>query len=135
MRRGSSGFTLIELMIVIAIIAILAAILVPNMVRSKNQAKLSSCKQNVRSMASAIESYATDSGGRYPTALGSIAPNFIKTLPTCPVSRSDTSYVAGYEHSGNPDNYTVACQGSNHTTLGLPPNFPQYNAAEGLMER
>lgn len=130
-----SGFTLIELMIVIGIIAILAAILVPNMVRSKNQGRLSACKQNVRSMASAIESYATDNQGRYPSALNRLRPNFISALPTCPVTQTSTAYETGYESATSPDNYTISCAGSNHTTVGLPANYPQYNAATGLSDR
>lgn len=134
-RDHRSGFTLIELMIVIGIIGILAAILVPNMVRSKNQGRLSACKQNVRAMASAIESYATDNRGRYPSTLNRLSPAFISALPTCPVTKSSSPYETGYESSTGPDNYTISCAGGNHTTVGLPANYPQYNAATGLSDR
>ena len=71
LNRVSSrkGFTLIELMIVIAIIAILAAILVPNFVRARAQGQLTACKSNLKNVGTALEMYAVDHNGRYPTQL------------------------------------------------------------------
>src|SRR5580698_4101176 len=54
-RNGESGFTLIELMIVVAIIAILAGILIPNFVNARAQAQTSACESNLRSIATAME--------------------------------------------------------------------------------
>ena len=54
------GFTLIELLIVVAIIAILAAIAVPNFLEAQTRAKVSRVKSDLRTYATAIESYAVD---------------------------------------------------------------------------
>ena len=60
-----SGFTLIELLIVVAIIAILAAIAVPNFLEAQVRSKVSRVKTDLRSMATAIESYVVDNNN-YP---------------------------------------------------------------------
>jgi prepilin-type N-terminal cleavage/methylation domain-containing protein len=54
------AFTLIELLIVVAIIAILAAIAVPNFLEAQMRSKVSRCKADMRSMATALESYSVD---------------------------------------------------------------------------
>ncbi len=62
-----SAFTLIELLIVVAIIAILAAIAVPNFLEAQTRAKVSRAKADLRTSATALESYYVDSNA-YPTA-------------------------------------------------------------------
>lgn len=66
---GRRGFTLIELLIVVAIIAILAAIAVPNFLEAQTRTKISRCKADMRSMATAIEAYHLD-WNRYPFSSG-----------------------------------------------------------------
>lgn len=60
------GFTLIELLVVIAIIAILAAILFPVFTKVKGQAAATSCKNNMREIATAFTMYADDHNGCFP---------------------------------------------------------------------
>ncbi|MBI1290840.1 prepilin-type N-terminal cleavage/methylation domain-containing protein [bacterium] len=56
-NNRSTGFTLIELLIVVAIIAILAAIAVPNFLEAQTRSKVSRVQADLRSIATAVESY------------------------------------------------------------------------------
>lgn len=81
MRKGR-GFTLLELLVVIAIIAILAALLLPVLSKSKSAARGAQCRSNVRQILTAMYLYADtpSSGGRMPTlAIGNDA--FAHTTP------------------------------------------------------
>jgi type II secretion system protein G len=59
-HERQTGFTLIELLIVVAIIAILAAIAVPNFLEAQARAKVSRAKADMRTVRTALESYAVD---------------------------------------------------------------------------
>ncbi|MEI6561994.1 MAG: prepilin-type N-terminal cleavage/methylation domain-containing protein [Verrucomicrobiota bacterium] len=57
-RRG--GFTLVEIMIVVAIIALLATIAVPNFLRARLRSQATACKQDLRMLDAALEQYAIE---------------------------------------------------------------------------
>lgn len=87
--RKPKAFTLIELLIVVAIIAILAAIAVPNFLEAQTRSKVSRVKSDMRAIATALESYAVDNN-KYPhayTAAGTINPRIRRLVRlTTPVS-------------------------------------------------
>ena len=66
--RIQKGFTLVELLIVVIILAILAAIVVPQFASSTDDAKLSSLDSNLATIRSSIELYYHQHKGKYPGA-------------------------------------------------------------------
>lgn len=108
MKRGNKGFTLIELMIVIAIIAILAAILVPNFLRARQQSQLSSCQSNLKNIATACEMYSVDNNGHYPTKIAMLVPSYLRQVPQCPAT-AGSSYETNYTQAMSPDSFDIPC--------------------------
>jgi prepilin-type N-terminal cleavage/methylation domain-containing protein len=95
---NKSGFTLVEIMIVVAIIGLLAAIAIPNFVRARTQSQMNACINNLRQLDGAVQQYALEqklaSSASY--TLSNLKP-YIKltsggNLPLCP---ANGSYSAG----------------------------------------
>lgn len=128
------GFTLIELMIVIAIIAILAAILVPNFLRARAQGQWTQCQSNCKNIGTALEMYSTDNAGHYPNEMTSLTPNYLKALPKCSAANAET-YSGKYTVASQPDAYTFYCEGSAHKGVDVSENYPQYNSTQGLIPK
>ena len=80
-----AGFTLVEIMIVVAIIGLLAAIAIPNFVRARTVAQQNACIGNLKQIEGAVQVYAIDTGAASGATVTStnLVPNYIKTWPKC----------------------------------------------------
>lgn len=102
MRRG---FTLMELMVVVVIIGILAAIAIPNYVSLTARAKEASVKQNMHTLQVAIEDFKVINGYLYPVNFSEqiidVNPYYIGSQPNLSIS------AGNYVSSGEPASYGV----------------------------
>ncbi|MDY7009764.1 MAG: type II secretion system protein [Planctomycetota bacterium] len=69
-RRVGSAFTLVELLVVVAIIALLVSILLPTLGRAKEQARIVSCMSNLRSLGLSYVFYTNENNDWYPGSAG-----------------------------------------------------------------
>jgi type IV pilus assembly protein PilA len=77
--NGEGGFTLVELLVVMLILGLLAAIAIPSFFNQREKAKDADAKASVRTAETAMETYATDNGGEY---LGADATDLQTIEPT-----------------------------------------------------
>ena len=99
---SKKGFTLIELVLVIAVIAILAAVIAPKFMSQMPKAKISATKQNLENLRSALGVYVAE-GNQYPNnpaALrAALVPKYMRDIP--------------YETISEPKNNTISPCGGN----------------------
>lgn len=84
-RNTNKGFTLVEIMIVVAIIGLLAAIAIPNFVKARTTAQMNACINNLRQLDGAIQQYALEN----KQAAGAAVANtdctpYLKNSVVCP---------------------------------------------------
>jgi prepilin-type N-terminal cleavage/methylation domain-containing protein len=76
LQRAMTGFTLVELLVVVILIGVLASIAVPNYMAQQRKAKITSLKGNMHASQLAAEAMAVDTGGNYATDPGELAPYY-----------------------------------------------------------
>lgn len=115
MRKGKKkeeGFTLIELVIVIAIIGILMAIAIPNYMTARQAAAVSATKANLKNLATALELYMAEEGASAYPAEDKINTELAKYFKgDAPVPPGSSTYMYAATDDGfliwDPNKYTV----------------------------
>lgn len=109
-RRGVTGFTLIELMVVIVVISIMAALLLPALAKTKEHARSVACRSNMKQLSLAFLMYAEDNEETFPWAGGigrainsptAYAPDWLATpqeMQSTPIATTSAN-VPGFGHN------------------------------------
>jgi general secretion pathway protein G len=94
-KLGEGGFTLVELMIVMAIIMILATIAIPIYVRTLQRAKEATLREDLHTMRTAIDSYTVDKE-KAPDSLDDLVQaGYLKSIPVDPITSSSETWITG----------------------------------------
>jgi len=108
-----AAFTLVEIMIVVAIIGLLAAIAIPNFVRARTQSQMNACINNLRQIDGAIQQWALETKQAANAAVtpADVVP-YLKSPAICPSAGAGAQGLAGFQAS-----YTL-------TTVSNQPSSP-----------
>ena len=96
-RRAAGGFTLMELIIVVAMIGILATIAMPALKDTPRRAQEAVLKSDLRTFRDVIDQYHADKG-HYPTTLEDLVEDgYMRRIPVDPMTKSAETWVVEYE--------------------------------------
>jgi prepilin-type N-terminal cleavage/methylation domain-containing protein len=119
MRETQKGFSLIELLIVVAIILIIAAIAIPNLLRARISANEASAVSSLRTMNTACITY-NSTYGQYPAAMSNLGPVGAGNIPTSTLADLLDQVLAPASGNSTKSGYTfVFAAGAGNATYSV----------------
>ncbi len=100
-RSGKRGFTIVEMMIVMAIISIIVSIAVPLYQKSLLRAKESVLKQNLFTLRTMIDEYTYDKAKAPQTLQELVTEGYLRQVPVDPMTGSNNTWKTIMEESGS----------------------------------
>lgn len=124
---------------VLAVVAMLFCILVPNFLKARARGQLTACKSNLKNLATALEMYREDHQGRLPGSLEELTgPKYLTVLPTCPSYGWQPSYSYRVRPGKAGMEYEMMCLGNHENAYtgfdGDKRGLPQYRSQDGLID-
>lgn len=98
-RSRTAGFTIVELLVVVGIIGVLAAILFPVVVKARESAKIAKCISNMKQLGAALTFYLDDNSGRFPAAVPWGSPTYWAKVEHGS-QKTIQELLSSYVHSG-----------------------------------
>jgi prepilin-type N-terminal cleavage/methylation domain-containing protein len=122
-KTGQRGFSLLELLIVVAIILIIATIAIPSLLRSRQAANESAAVAQVRTITTALVMYLSSSGGSYGTIAQLVNAGLLD---------------AGFNTTKSSYNFSITTNGSDYTILASPATtnsgrYGYYSVPDGVV--
>jgi len=136
LRRALKGFTLVEIMIVVAIIGILIAIAVPGFIKARNTSRTNACQENMTKVDGAVQQYVLDENFPDVETAGCdgtgwqglvVGPDtYLRSTPECPAGPVGVDYVVATSAEVTAGDEPVQCPNGTAQGGTLPDHiFPQ----------
>lgn len=106
----------------------------PRVVESYHHTRLENCCSNLERLSDAVNKFHEDRGA-YPNSFHVLIPNYLDSMPICPVTKDSKQYMESYTFDSAADNFTISCKGHNHKEANALKDHPFYSKEKGIVKQ